>query len=335
MIEEHIPLHENEYREKLITLLRDKMIRENPETMHRDAHPKQHGLVKAYFKVVENLPQHLNIGVFQPNKQYDCWMRFSNQNAPPQNDQEKDIRGAAIKLMNVDGEKIDSGDGNQTSQDFVTISTPMFVTHDVKEFCLLIKALVKGKLALIWHLLFYPRSALNLLRSNKCFSSPLTTRYWSTTPYLLGDDQEVKYSIVPPKIELQQGTSTNDPDYLRHTLVKQLSEREYRLDFCVQLRTHPDCMPIEDPGKRWSETLSPFIKVAEIIIPQQVFDTPEQNVFGRNMSFNPWHSLAQHRPLGGINRARRIIYNELSKFRHAQNHAVRDEPINFDIPPLD
>ena len=43
------------------------------------------------------------------------------------------------------------------------------------------------------------------------------------------------------------------------------------------------------------------------------------NELGENMSFSPWHALEEHRPLGGINEARRRIYRDLSKFRHDQN----------------
>jgi hypothetical protein len=33
------------------------------------------------------------------------------------------------------------------------------------------------------------------------------------------------------------------------------------------------------------------------------------------MSFNPWHALPEHRPLGDMNRARREIYWAMSAFR--------------------
>ena len=38
--------------------------------------------------------------------------------------------------------------------------------------------------------------------------------------------------------------------------------------------------------------------------------------FGENLSFTPWHSLPEHRPLGGINRARKAIYRAISRQRH-------------------
>ncbi|MCR6653383.1 MAG: catalase family protein [Cellvibrionaceae bacterium] len=335
MSHESKPINEDLFRDKLIELLHAKMVRETPQFMERDAHPKQHGLVKATFTVAKDLPQNLQHGVFVPGKRYDAWVRFSNQNAPIQSDRKKDIRGAAIKLMNVPGEKLDANNGNTTSQDFITISTPMFVTHDVEEFFYLIKALVSGKLALLRHFLFHPRSLLNLLRSNKNYASPLQTRYWSTTPYQLGPQQIVKYSLIPHAGVVTHLPVDAGPDFLRQTMVKQLAEKDYDFDFCVQLQTDPQRMPVEDPGRRWSEQMSPFIKVATLTIPHQAFDNPAQNAYGINLSFNPWHSLAAHHPLGGINRARRVVYQTLSTFRHQHNHQTQTEPTNYDIPALE
>ncbi len=328
---ECIPANEDKFRDKLIEMLKAKMTRENPTTMHRDAHPKQHGLVKARFSVLQTLPPSVCYGVFKPGSTYDAWVRFSNQNAPALNDYDKDIRGAAIKLMNIPGEKIEMADNNTTSQDFVTISTPKFVTHDVEEFSGLIEALVGGKLKLLWFFLWHPRSLINLMQSNKIYFSPLEARYWSTTPYQLGPDQAVKYSLIPQAkpTPTPKGLS---PDFLKENMVKQLSEDTYQFDFAVQLRTKPHIMPIEDPGKEWKESDSSFIKVATLTIDKQCFDTPDQNQYGRDLSFNPWHSLPAHRPLGGINRARRIIYETLSQFRHKQNNAPVHEPSDYNIP---
>ncbi len=37
------------------------------------------------------------------------------------------------------------------------------------------------------------------------------------------------------------------------------------------------------------------------------------------MTFRPAHSLAVHRPLGGVMRARLRVYKALSDFRHREN----------------
>jgi hypothetical protein len=48
--------------------------------------------------------------------------------------------------------------------------------------------------------------------------------------------------------------------------------------------------------------------------------------FADNLSFNPWHSLPEHRPLGNQNRARKKLYLELSKLRQSMNETRRLEP---------
>jgi hypothetical protein len=75
-------------------------------------------------------------------------------------------------------------------------------------------------------------------------------------------------------------------------------------------------MPIENPCVEWK---SEWHKVAELIIPKQLFDTTERNEAGERASYSPWHSLPEHRPLGGISRARRAVYATISAFREQNN----------------
>lgn len=96
------------------------------------------------------------------------------------------------------------------------------------------------------------------------------------------------------------------PNFLRETMIQQLAAGSARFDFEVQPRTSPD-MSVEDSMTEWKEADAPFFKPATITIPQQLFATPERDQFGENLSFSPWHALPQHRPLGAINRARRVI----------------------------
>ncbi len=85
-------------------------------------------------------------------------------------------------------------------------------------------------------------------------------------------------------------------------------------------------MSIEDSTIEWRERDSPFVPVARITIAPQRFDSLDQLAFCENLSFTPWHGLPAHRPLGGINRVRRIIYEAISELRHALNEAPRQEP---------
>jgi hypothetical protein len=78
-------------------------------------------------------------------------------------------------------------------------------------------------------------------------------------------------------------------------------------------------MPVEDPTVRWKESQAPFVRVADIHIPAQEFDTPSRNAFCESLSFNPWHAHVDHRPLGGLNRIRKAVYEEIAVYRHAMN----------------
>ena len=87
------------------------------------------------------------------------------------------------------------------------------------------------------------------------------------------------------------------------------------MDFMVQPRTSAE-LSIEDSMTEWTEQQAPFYKVATIRIPRQAFDTQEQNTFCEQLSFNPWHALPEHRPLGLTNRLRKVIYDRISRIRH-------------------
>ena len=48
--------------------------------------------------------------------------------------------------------------------------------------------------------------------------------------------------------------------------------------------------------------------------------------FARKLTYNPWHSIAEHRPLGNQSRARFEMYKTLSAFRQAHNKVQHYEP---------
>ncbi len=97
------------------------------------------------------------------------------------------------------------------------------------------------------------------------------------------------------------------------------------MEFLVQPRTS-NSLDVEDSMTEWKETQAPFYQVATIRIPQQVFDTPDQNAFCENLSFSPWHALPDHKPLGIVNRLRKVIYDQISRTRHEMNSTKRQEP---------
>ena len=108
--------------------------------------------------------------------------------------------------------------------------------------------------------------------------------------------------------------------YLTENMEKHLAANEASFDFMIQFQKDPNRMPVEDAGVEWSEKESPFIKVATLRIPSQAFRTREREELAEDLSFSPAHSLNDHRPIGGVNRARVEIYRTLSEFRHKQNN---------------
>ncbi len=329
--QEYPPAGEEAYIKDLAERLKAKIIKDNPTgIMRRDAHPKMHGVVKAEFIIEPNLPEELQIGVFKEAKTYQAWIRFSNQDGSINPDIERDIRGMAIKLMGVPGKKLQEHEEDEQTQDFILISTNVFVTENVEEFDGLIKALTGGLLAKARFFATHWRVVGNLLKSMKKFVNPLQIRYFSTTPYLWGN-HAVKYAATPHVTAADEIPVNPDDNFMRAAMKRQLEAEEATFDFSVQLQIDAETMPIEDPGKEWPETESPFIKVATIKILQQTFDNEKQNEFGENLSFSPWHSIPEHRPLGGINRARRAIYPFISKFRHQKNNVPVKEPTSWEI----
>ncbi len=157
-------------------------------------------------------------------------------------------------------------------------------------------------------------------------ADPLDIRYWSLTPYLLGDSGPVKYSARPCSAAPAGSPDKNDPDFLRRAMAARLKDGGACFEFLVQLRTDPAREPVEDPTIKWSEEKSPFREVATIAIPAQRFAGAEQQKFCENLSLNPWHAVPEQRPLGGINRVRKTVYETISKLRHDLNGAARAEP---------
>lgn len=327
----------------------------SPNPLRRDAHPKHHGILKAEFIIEENLPQALQVGIFKqglsrPNHSFPAWIRFSNASNRVHHDKDRDMIGFAIKLMGVEGDKIlnidrepyftdaltndSSFEEEKYTQDFVFMSHPIFLVPHIKDFKKLITAAF-GNNSII-KFFFNPfdshlRTLWILLTMNKRHTSPLDNRYWSNTAYQFGanttgNKRAVKYALLPTSSIRSKMPKHKTENYLKDAMKEHLAQEEASFDFMIQFQTDPVKMPIEDATVDWPEALSPLIKVATIKIPKQTFDSAAQMAFAENSYFAAWHSLPEHRPLGGINRARRFAYDQLSKFRLKRNKLPRVEP---------
>ena len=133
------------------------------------------------------------------------------------------------------------------------------------------------------------------------------------TPYLLGD-RAIKFSATPLSRNANLPPEQTGPNFLREAMMKQVGAEDVYFEFGVQLQSDPLTMPVEDPLVMWDEAVSPFQRVAIIRIPKQDISAKSWVEFAENLSFTPWHSLPEHRPLGSNNRARRAVYEAISSF---------------------
>ncbi len=339
--QEYFPEDEAQTIEELVNifefLMRDYKFSPTPRTQH----PKSHGYLQGEFIIEENIPDQLKVGIFANPKTYPMWVRFSNgsgfsdENGNFQPDTRGDIRGISIKLMGVEGTKAFENSA-VNEQDFIAVNTPVFFLRDAKaylDFFPVVNGIRDGKITMnadgtpqhipdelkpSYDAIAYSLPLLNNVRS-QVMTSPLEANYWSATPYKFGDIA-MKYAVFP-HIEGEQfniETAKDKTNYLREAMIKHLAEKEAYFDFCIQLQTDAEKMPIEDPTVLWDEKESPFIKVATLRIFQQKFNTQERIKMDEKQSFSPWNCLEEYRPLGGVNRARKI-YADMADFRNKIN----------------
>ena len=169
----------------------------------RNVHPRAHGCVRAEFRVEDHLLPHLAQGAFVLGKRYLAWIRFSNSFPDASRpDAKGDIRGMAIKLLDVPGDKILPEERDAQTQDFVLVSSPVFFVDDAARFLTFARRISSSsKLTQATALLALNfRGLRNLISMQAKIASPLETRYWSAVPYRLGDPpykQAIKFSARP------------------------------------------------------------------------------------------------------------------------------------------
>lgn len=311
--------------QNIINMLKEKLQKDySPGSTKRDAHPKSLGLLKAYFIVEKNLPPKYKVGIFKEEKTYSTFIRISNSSPKINSDKMKDFRGFSLKLLDVHGPRCSKDE--KTTQDFLFINNEtmpigtlklfhdaIYYTTKSNPFIFGVKLLFSGKIGIL----------KDIRQNQKHDSSPLDIRYFSTTPYMFGE-KKVKYSLVPRSIYKSKLPKDMSSTYLTNNMKIHLDSHEAIFDFMVQFQAKG--MPINDASVKWSESKSPFIKLATLKIPIQEFTTKEREELGEVLSFSPAHCLVSHRPIGDINIARIKIYEEMSKFRHDRNKEELFEP---------
>lgn len=334
---------EDKVTDEIIEIIRgfiDRRFREGRRPALRDAHARDTGCVRASFAVDSDLDPDLEQGVFVSGKVYDAWIRFSNGNSERLNERSPDARGMAIKLLEVPGSKL----GDETStQDFLLANNPVFFIDDLKRYRDTLVTFHSGGLVRQYLALsqLKPVEAFLAVKvSATLINNPLYCRYWSMTPYRLGTDPGRKCAIkfmVKPRISAGSrppsvlGSIATPGFSLKNELAKALTGDDAWFDFYIQ-RYVDQRTPVEESTVEWKESVAKPEHVATITIPAQAVLSVERDQFVENLSFNPWHCLPEHKPLGAVNRVRKKIYSQTSEFRHGLNGTPMLEPTTVVVP---
>ncbi len=311
----------------------------------RSVHAKSHGILQGELVVDEGLPPELAHGLFATPGRHKAYLRLSTNAGDILPDSISLPRGAALKILDVAGERLPGSEGR--TQDFVMVNGPVFQAKTAEKFLGSVKLLAKttdrlegtkkvvsaglrGVRATIEAIGLEPPAAVNSLGGAPNVE-PLGETYYSTTPYRYGDFI-AKFSLKPIAPEMMALTGQiididGRDDAIRENVQKEMRGIDARWEFRVQLCRDLERQPVEDPTVLWDEEEAPFHRVAILTMPAQdswAADLVEQ--VDEAMRFSPWTGIAAHRPLGNVNRARRDPYRHSADFRARVNGCPYHEP---------
>ena len=279
----------------------------------RALHVKQNLGLTAELVIDEALPEHARHGLGAKPGRYAAYVRISNGGGGKQHDRKGDIRGFAVKVVGVEGKKVIPGLENARTQDLLFINHPTTAVRNADEFLAIVRAMQNP-------LLLLPRliggvgfgRALGILKKaakdvGVKVVSVATTPYFTAAPIAWGP-YAVKASLQP-RAKADEGAKPGGAaDYLGEELTQRVKAGPVVYDLRIQHYTDPTTTPIEDHDKEWS---SPWVTIGTLTIPQQDPGSPRgQKVqeFIEKASFDPWHALVEHKPIGNVMRARNHAY---------------------------
>jgi hypothetical protein len=312
----------------------------------RSVHAKTHGILEGYLDVDGDLPGELAQGLFAKRGHYPVVMRFSTIPGDILDDSVSTPRGLAIKVIGVEGERLEGSEGDIT-QDFLLINGPAFGAPNPKTFLSVLRVLapttnraqrLKKILSAVMRQLQkaivvvtgHPNTTVATL-GGQPETHILGETFYSQSPLRFGDFI-AKIAVAPKSPELkalaQASLNVNGvPDGLREAVLEFFGKNGGVWEVRAQLCTDLEHMPIENAAVVWSEEVSPYQRIARITVkPQLAWSEARSSAVDDGMSFAPWHGLAAHRPLGGIMRARKAVYEEAKKFRARGNGRAIQEP---------
>ena len=287
--------------------------KEHPElnAKMRGMHAKNQGCVDGTI-VFNNLGSDWNIGVFnQVNRPMKIVARFSNASGNIQADNEKDLRGLAVKILSPGMPSIE-GAPRLGEYDFLMTNAPSHHAKNIVDLMEFTEAMAQGGATKIAYLGRHPFITSKLLaQTSRKVGSLVNESYWGRAPFALGQNKTIKYFAEPVTQRVPRDLSKeNNSERLKLDLVYQM-ENSHKTDFNFFVQAQEDSVaePIEDHFVEWRS--QPHL-IGKISFPKQI---PRNDEACEKMVFNPWNAHPENRPLGNMNRARKVVYGGAEKFR--------------------
>ncbi len=298
------------FAEELAALQRERISTGGERKPSRALHLKPH--LGAVGELVIRACPTPRAGVFaRAGETWPVYARFSNGSSRHQPDGAPDVRGFAIKLVGVPGPKLIAELADAETQDFLFVDTQSIPFATPDEFLAFVRAAKDGAGPLLPRLIgsFGLKRALGIFWgavTQEKVKSFATHSFHTAAPIAFGDTA-AKLALVPVPNDAP-APAANGEDYLRRDLAARLKQGALSWALRAQLFVDEAITPIEDTSVAWS---GPWLELATLTLPQQDVDSSlgrEISELVSGLSFDPWHAIEEHRPLGAIMRAHKVAY---------------------------
>ena len=326
----------------------------------RNAHAKGYGLARGEVEILSGIPNEYAQGIYAKPGRHEAMVRFSNGTNHVGDDRFLGpITGIGLKMFGIEGRTLLDDEPDSHTFDYALINHPVFFVNTLKHYIFIQSlfanlglpppAMTPEEKEAALHRILYnfvtgkgtlppeewaweELGAFLQLAQHKPINLLLST-YWTMGAVRHGD-YVAKVRVAPvqsfaDRVVQREIDFDSAGQVFRPALVAELRERPYEFDIQVQLSTDLERMPVEKTTVVWSESLSPFVTVAKLRIPQQDIGGEDNFEKMDKTSMSAWRVTEQHRPLGNIMRSRKEVYRQSSILRHQANNQERKEPKNL------
>lgn len=285
----------------------------------RALHRKQLTAAHGTLEVLDGLPEFAKYGLFTEPHDFEVWVRLSNGGLDKASDAQPDVRGFAIRVFGVRGPSA-LGNGPAVSQDFTLINQEVFAFPGSDEFVGLVAAASHGNGSLLKYIFKRygfgaPARLARLLKvAGKAFTGFATEPLFSTVPMANGP-YAARVRLLP-----SESNGKPLPDAKKDWAADfsaRLAHQPLHWDLQLQFYADEATTPIEDASVNWP---TPYFTVARLMLPQQDTASAEGRALAERVeatTIDPWQAMADHRPLGDVQRARKVVYFQSQKGRGA------------------